>query len=249
MSIIIYLIFGLIVGSFLNVLIFRVPRGESIVLPPSHCFHCGHRLALWDLIPVLSFIFLKGCCRYCQARISWRYPVVELLTAGLTLLVWDRFGLNVHGLIMAVFVYALIVIAFIDLDHQIIPNVITIPMILIGLVFRSWQGEWIDAVLGGLVGGGILFLIVWIYPKGMGMGDVKYLTMAGVFLNWPGAVYSLFLGSFLGVLVILPLMLVGKIRRNEPFSFGPFLVAGTLAMTFLPYYFPDWFNGLLPGIH
>lgn len=221
-------LYGLIIGSFLNVLIYRIPRGESIVLPPSHCPNCNHRLGVFDLFPVLSYIWLGGCCRYCKISISWRYPLVELITAVLTIICWMRFGLIIDGAVALVLTYVLIVIAFIDLDHRLIPNILTLPMIMIGLVFRLWQGEIVAGILGGLIGGGILLLVALFYPKGMGMGDVKFLAMAGVFLGWERALFVLFSGSFLGILVIAPLMLLKKIDRKTAFPFGPFLVVGTL---------------------
>jgi leader peptidase (prepilin peptidase)/N-methyltransferase len=221
-------LYGLIIGSFLNVLIYRIPRGESIVLPPSHCPNCNHRLGVFDLFPVLSYIWLGGCCRYCKISISWRYPLVELITAVLTIICWMRFGLIIDGAVALVLTYVLIVIAFIDLDHRLIPNILTLPMIMIGLVFRLWQGEIVAGILGGLIGGGILLLVALFYPKGMGMGDVKFLAMAGVFLGWERALFILFSGSFLGILVIAPLMLLKKIGRKTAFPFGPFLVVGTL---------------------
>ncbi len=236
-----FILVGLIVGSFLNVIIYRLPRGESIVLPPSHCPACNHRLNGLDLFPVVSFLFLRGRCRYCGTAIGWRYPLVELLTGGLTLLAWLRFGPTVELAGALFLTYILIAIAFIDLDHQIIPNALTLPAIVVGLALRFWQGSGLDAVIGGLVGGGILWLVAWLYPKGMGLGDVKFLAMAGVFLGWLKAIYALFLGSFLGVLIILPLMLLKKIGRRQPFPFGPFLAVAALVMVF----FGDQVLGLL----
>ena len=221
-------LFGLVMGSFLNVIIYRLPRGESIISPPSHCSHCQHRLGITDLFPVLSFIFLSGRCRYCQALISWHYPLVELLSAGLTVLCWLRFGFTPDFGAALVLTYVMIVIALIDLDLQIIPNWLTLPMVLFGLVFRGWQGEFYTALAGGLVGGGILFLIVLVYPKGMGMGDVKFLAMAGVFLGWEKILVTLFLSSLLGILVMVPLLALKKIDRKIPFPFGPFLVLASL---------------------
>lgn len=219
---------GLVLGSFLNVLIYRIPRGESIVLPPSHCPNCDHRLGFFDLFPVLSYLGLRGRCRYCKTPISWRYPLVELLTGGLTLLCWIRFGPSIDGLMALILTYVLIAIAFIDLDHQLIPNVLTLPMIIIGLVFRIWQGEISAGILGLLTGGGLLLLIALFYPKGMGMGDVKFLAMVGVFLGWEKVLFVLFAGSALGLLVIAPLILLKRLDRKKAFPFGPFLTLGTL---------------------
>ena len=238
-------LFGAIIGSFLNVIIYRIPRGESIVLPPSHCPHCNHRLAWWDLFPVLSFLWLKGRCRYCQAAISWRYPLTELLTGGLTWLWWFRYGSSgpaLASLAFLVLTYILIAIALIDLEQRIIPNRLTLPLIILGLTFRAFQGALVPALLGALAGGGLLFLIALVYPKGMGFGDVKLLAMTGIFLGWYQVLISLFVGSFLGVLVMVPLLLLKKIERKTPVPFGPFLVIGALVVMY------GWgqIRGLLP---
>ncbi len=225
-------IFGLIVGSFLNVVIYRVPRGESIVLPPSHCPNCNHRLKWLDLFPVLSFLYLKGRCRYCNAVIGLRYPLVELLTAFLSVLTWWRFGWSLDFGVYLVFVYVLIGIALIDFDHQIIPNCLSYPTIVIGTIFSIFQGRLGEALVGGIIAGGLLLLVALIYPKGMGMGDVKYLALVGVFLGLEKALYVLFLGSVFGVLIIMPMMLMKRFVRSQPFAFGPFLVIATLVIMF-----------------
>lgn len=157
---------------------------------------------------------------------------MELLTGGLTLLCWIRVGPSIDGLIALFLTYTLVVITFIDLEHQLIPNALTLPMIVIGLLFRIWQGEIIAGILGGIIGGGILLIVAIIYPKGMGMGDVKLLTMIGVFLGWEKALFTLFSGSFLGILIIIPLMLMKKLDRKTPFPFGPFLSLGCLLVLF-----------------
>jgi leader peptidase (prepilin peptidase) / N-methyltransferase len=229
------ILYGAVIGSFLNVIIYRVPRGESIVLPPSHCPNCDHRLEWWDLFPVLSFLWLKGRCRYCQGTISWRYPLTEALTGVLTLLWWLHYGvngLNFESIIFLILTYVLIVIAFIDWEHQIIPNRLTLPLIILGLTFQALQGALITALLGAFAGGGLLFLIALVYPKGMGFGDVKLLVMTGIFLGWYQVLVSLFLGSFLGVLVMFPLLWLKKMDRNTPVAFGPFLVITTLVVMY-----------------
>ena len=229
-------LFGLIIGSFLNVVIYRLPRGESLVHPSSHCPQCNHCLSWLDLFPIFSWLCLKGSCRYCHTRVSWRYPVVELLTGVLTLLTWYRFSWSVELIVFLFLTYILIAIAFIDFDLKIIPNVLTIPTLVFGIVFQLWQGHFGDALIGGLVGGGILLLVVLLYPKGMGMGDVKYLAMTGVFLGWAKVSYSLFLGCLIGMIVMVPLLLLKKMDRKKPFAFGPFLVIATLIMI----YYGDW---------
>jgi leader peptidase (prepilin peptidase)/N-methyltransferase len=228
-------VLGLLIGSFLNVVIYRLPRGESIVLPPSHCPGCQHRLGPPDLVPVLSFLFLKGKCRYCGVRIGWRYPLVELLCGLLTWVWWVRMGgagINAESIAMLIVTYALVAISLIDLDHQIIPNKITLPLLVAGLAFQGIRGELIPAVLGVLAGGGPLGLIAVVYSKGMGWGDVKLLAMLGVFVGWQKIIVTMFLGSFLGVLWMVPLILAGKFDRKTPFAFGPFLAAGALVVMY-----------------
>jgi leader peptidase (prepilin peptidase)/N-methyltransferase len=233
--IIIIFLFGLTIGSFLNVVIYRLPRGESIVLPPSHCPGCQHRLGPPDLVPVFSFLFLKGKCRYCGVRIGWRYPLVELSCALLTWVWWIRMGgagIHADSVAMLIVTYALVAISLIDLDHQIIPNKITLPLLVAGLAFRGIQGELIPAALGLLAGAGPLGLIAVVYSKGMGWGDVKLLAMLGVFVGWQKIIITMFLGSFLGVLWMVPLILAGKFDRKTPFAFGPFLAAGALVVMY-----------------
>lgn len=231
----ILIFFGLIIGSFLNVVIYRLPRGESIILPPSHCTNCQHRLGTLDLIPVISYLGLRGKCRYCQSKISIRYPLVELLCGLLTLLWWYRVGisgLSVNGVTVLILTYVLVAISLIDFDHQIIPNKITIPIMVAGLALQSFQGELVFAVLGLLAGGGPLALIATVYAKGMGWGDVKLLAMLGVFLGWQKIIVCMFLGSFLGVLWMVPLILLKKFDRKQPFPFGPFLAMGALLVMY-----------------
>lgn len=232
MIIIFCFFFGLIIGSFLNVLIYRIPRGESIVLPPSHCPKCGSKLRPSDLVPVISYLWLRGRCRYCDAKIGWRYLVVEVISGLLTLIWWFKYGLTPQGAALLVLSYALIAIAFIDMEHRIIPNRITMPLIIGGLAFQLLQGELVSAIIGGLVGGGILLIIALLYPGGMGYGDVKLLAMVGVFLGWEKALLTLFFGSAFGAIIMTPLLVLKKINRKTPFPFGPFLVAASLIAIF-----------------
>lgn len=223
-----YFIFALIIGSFLNVLIYRIPRGESIVFPPSHCPLCAHRLGVGDLIPVLSYIFLRGRCRYCHRRINPRYSVVEMLTAALTLIWAAKFQPDLSGVIHLVFLYILLVIGFIDLEHKIIPNLLVLPAAALFLLYRLYQGQLLEAFLGGLLPGGFLFAIALFYPQGMGMGDAKLMAMAGVLLGWEKAVAAIFIGSCGGTVLLLPLLCLKKINRKTAVPFGPFLVSALI---------------------
>ena len=225
---------GLSAGSFLNVLIHRWPRGESVVFPRSHCPACRHQLGWADLIPVASFIWLQGRCRYCGSRISRRYLVVELLGGMLTVL-W---GINFHRadgkLFYLLLTYALLGIALIDWEQQIIPNRLTIPMLLLGLGLKGWTGELPAALLGGLIGGGILFLVAVLYPKGMGMGDVKLLAMLGVYLGWDQVLIVIFFGSMLALVIALLLIMARRLRRQDPIPFGTFLSIAALFILYFP---------------
>lgn len=227
------IIVGLVLGSFLNVCIWRIPRGESIVNPPSHCGACGTRLRPLDLVPVLSYVFLGGRCRYCGERISIRYPAVELLTAALLtgLYLYTGFGW-LFGFYGALFL-VLIAVSFIDLDHQIIPDSLVIAGAVVGLGMNiAGAGIGIvDGVLGALTGGGILLLIalaaLYIFKKeGMGGGDIKLMAMAGLFLGWKMTLVSLFVSVCAAAIVGVALLAIGKKKRQDAMPLGPFLSMG-----------------------
>ena len=223
-------ILGAIIGSFLNVCICRIPVGKSIVSPPSSCPHCGHRIRWFQNIPIISYVFLGGKCASCRVGISLRYPAIETLTGLLFALVLYYFGFSTATLVYWLFLAVLVVIAFIDLDHQIIPDVISLPGIAIGFVcsfFVPWL-SWLDSVLGIIVGGGVLLAIAWIYEKvtkreGMGGGDIKFLGMLGAFLGWKAILPIVFIASLIGSLIGVPLMLLQKGDTKLAISFGPFL--------------------------
>ena len=223
-------ILGAIIGSFLNVCIYRIPVGKSIVSPPSSCPHCGYHIRWFQNIPIISYVFLGGKCASCRVGISLRYPAIETLTGLLFALVLYYFGFSTATLVYWLFLAVLVVIAFIDLDHQIIPDVISLPGIAIGFVcsfFVPWL-SWLDSVLGIIVGGGVLLAIAWIYEKvtkreGMGGGDIKFLGMLGAFLGWKAILPIVFIASLIGSLIGVPLMLLQKGDTKLAISFGPFL--------------------------
>ena len=228
-------VIGAVIGSFLNVCIHRLPAGESVVYPPSHCPGCGVRIRSRDNIPLLSYVLLRGRCRSCGAAISLRYPVVEALSGALLVLLLYRFGLSPALGVYAAFVAALIVVSFIDLDHQIIPDVISLPGIVVGLVASALgQGPpLLDSLLGALVGGGMLYAVAVGYHaftgrEGMGGGDIKLLAMIGAFLGWRGVLLSLIIGSFTGAVVGISLILVRRTDSRVPIPFGPFLALGAV---------------------
>ncbi len=222
--------FGAVVGSFLNVCIYRVPAGLSIVAPPSSCPSCGDRIRWFQNIPIFSYLFLLGRCARCKVRISLRYPMVEALNGALFFLVLYQFGFSPVTLVYWVFVAVLVVITFIDLDHQIIPDVISLPGIAVGFVasfFVPWI-SWFDSLFGILLGGGLLLSIAWGYQliakrEGMGGGDIKLLAMFGAFLGWKAILPIVFLASVFGSLIGVPLMLLQKKDGKLALPFGPFL--------------------------
>lgn len=232
-------VLGAVVGSFLNVCIYRVPAGKSIVSPPSSCPHCGHLIRWYQNIPILSYLFLGGKCAACRVGISLRYPAIETLTGLLFALVLYYFGFSSATLVYWLFVSALVVITFIDLDHQIIPDVISLPGIVVGFLcsfFISWI-SWLDSLLGIVIGGGILLSIAWIYEKvakreGMGGGDIKLLAMLGAFLGWKAVLPVIFVASLVGSLIGVPLMLLQKGDTKLAIPFGPFLALAATVYLF-----------------
>lgn len=247
-------LFGALIGSFLNVCIYRLPRGESIVWPGSHCQTCAQPVAWYDNVPLVSYLILRGACRRCSATISLQYPVVEALNAaGYMGLLWffgPGWPLLAYGLLYS----ALLVVAGTDLSHKIIPNVITYPGIVIGLLSAATilPLGLLGGVVGLLVGGGILWLLAWASPylfgkEGMGGGDIKLLAMIGAFLGWQPAVLTIMIGSFVGSVVGVTLLVMQVIKREDYIPFGPFLVFGAVLSLFFGQPILDWYRGLLAG--
>jgi leader peptidase (prepilin peptidase)/N-methyltransferase len=241
-----FFILGLLIGSFLNVVIYRIPEKQSIVKPPSHCPHCNTRLKIIDLIPVLSFLSTKGKCRYCGTKISWQYPFVELLTAFFFLGAYLKFGLSFELVIMLILLSALIVISFIDYKYMIIPNVITYSGIIIGLlsaIFFDYISIF-SSLLGIVIPALILLVIALIFKGGMGMGDVKLASMLGAFLGTTYTLAGIFIGSLLGSIIGLSLMGLGVMERKDRIPFGPFICFGAIIMIFFGEFLIDWYVSL-----
>jgi leader peptidase (prepilin peptidase) / N-methyltransferase len=242
---------GAIIGSFLNVCIVRLPRGESLIRPASHCPQCNAPIKFYDNIPLISYIILRGTCRHCKKRISVQYPVVEALTGLMTLALFMKHGPTVQFLLLLLFSSALLIITFIDLAHQIIPDAISIPGIPCGLGASlliptvSWQ----ESLLGILVGGGILLFIAvgykWITRRdGMGGGDIKLLAMMGAWLGWKAIPFIILASSLIGLLVGGGSGLLLKKGLRTKIPFGPFLAIASLIYIFFGPEIIRWYIGL-----
>jgi leader peptidase (prepilin peptidase)/N-methyltransferase len=239
---------GAIVGSFLNVCIYRIPAGESVVSPPSHCPKCSNKIRWYQNIPILSYLFLSGRCGFCRTRIPFRYVLVEALTGVLFVVNYVHFGLSFATPIYWLFTAALVVITFIDLDHQIIPDVISLPGIVVGFLCSfviPWL-TWLDSLLGILLGGGLLFAIAWLYEvllkrEGMGGGDIKLLAMIGAFLGWKAVFPVIFFASLAGTLIGVPLMLIKGKDARFALPFGPFLAGAALVFLFWGQAIVGWY--------
>ncbi len=233
------IILGAMVGSFLNVCIYRLPREESIVSPGSRCPHCKTPIRFYDNIPIISFLLLGGKCRYCHHSISIQYPVIEGITALSSLFLFVHFGVSLSYIIYFAFVSALIVITAIDLYHQIIPDVISLPGIGAGVLASLILPNisfW-DSLIGLISGGGILFLVAtgyqWLFKReGMGGGDVKLLAMIGAFLGWKAVILTILLSSLIGSIVGVVLILIKGKDFKYAIPFGPFLSLGAALSLF-----------------
>ena len=240
-------IFGSVVGSFLNVCIHRMPLGESVVWPHSHCPKCQKKIPTYDNIPFLSYIILKGRCRFCHEKISLRYPLVELLTALMFLVVFNRYGLSYDFFIFILFVCGLIIATFVDIQHRIIPDEISVGGIIFGFILTAIKGfnlrpvsydtrPMFDSLLGIIVGGGIIYLTGKLFDlvyfkilkrppiqgetESMGGGDVKLLAMIGAFLGWQKVIFVFFLAPFFGAVVGMINLLA---KKDHTIPYGPFL--------------------------
>ncbi len=260
--------FGLVIGSFLNVCIYRLPRRESSVFPGSHCPNCGRPVRPFDNIPILSYLILRGKCRACGKAISFQYPLVEFL-AGISFFACaSAWGVSPPTFVNSLFLAVVIILVFTDYNHQILPNVLTLPGLLVGIALCPFQAPeffrdtlsynltalvarsrldlalpFVSSVVGALIGGGVLLIVAMAYQflrkrQGLGMGDVKMMAMVGAFLGWRSAFLTIFFGSFLGSIVGLLLILFGGRTLQTKLAFGTFLGAAATASLF-------WGNSLL----
>lgn len=234
-----FFIFGILFGSFANVVIYRLPAGLSVVKPRSHCFTCKKQVEWYDNIPIVSFLLLGGKCRYCKTKFSWRYPFVELLTGVVFCALYFQLGWSWFLLEAIVFSFTLIICSFIDFDHMILPDVFTLSGIVIGLVGALLNPErnFIDALAGVLVGGGFLWAISAIYfqlrkQEGMGGGDIKLLAWIGAVLGWQAIPFTILSSSLIGTIVGLIMMTRTKGGMQTAIPFGPYLALGAVLFIF-----------------
>jgi leader peptidase (prepilin peptidase)/N-methyltransferase len=243
---------GLLVGSFLNVCIYRLPRRESIVWPASHCTTCNRDLSWYENVPVISWLVLRGRCRSCREAISPTYPIVELITALIFAGGFVVYGWTPLLAVRLLFACAMIVLFVIDLRHRILPNAITIPGIVIGLIFSlALPPGWMAAAIGALVGGGALFAIAEAYYRvrgveGLGMGDVKMLAMIGAFLGWQLTLVTLILASFSGSVIGVGMIASGRGGAQAALPFGTFLAVGALVAAVSGDSMLAWYLSLYP---
>ncbi len=244
-------LFGLAVGSFLNVCIYRIPLKKSIVFPPSSCPNCGKKIRFYDNIPLISYILLLGRCRYCRTPLAWHYPFVEAVTGLLSMALFIKYGLSYQYFLYLLFTSFLVAISFIDLQHQIIPDVMSLPGIAAGLAaaFIQENISWQESLIGMIAGGGSLYLVAVVYEKitgkeGMGGGDIKLLAMIGAWMGWKSLHFIILLSSLAGVMVGVPFLLMAGKGLRVRIPFGPFLALGALLCFFFGHEIMGWYARL-----
>ena len=270
----IFALFGLVIGSFLNVCIYRIPRDESIVLPSSHCPLCGAKIRPFDNVPVLSYLLLRGRCRSCRASISLQYPLVELLSGIAFFSCAAVWGVDPPAFLNCVFLSVIIILVFIDYQHQILPDVLTIPGAVAGMLLSPFQSHvffmdrvslgiatlllpgnplpainWTGSIFGALLGGGILYFVAALYKavrkqQGLGMGDIKMMAMVGAFMGWRLALLTIFAGSFIGSLAGIFLIAFRGRSLQTKLAFGTFLGIGAALSLFFGPSFLSWYASI-----
>lgn len=249
---------GLALGSFLNVCIYRIPLNKSIVNPPSSCPQCGQRIKFYDNIPILSFIILLGTCRHCHRPITILYPLVELIAGLLSLALFVKFSPDYQQyLLFLIFSSALIIISFIDLRLQIIPDIISIPGIIVGMAvsiffsyITTYHITWYDSLIGIIGGGGILYIVAVVFKtitgkEGMGGGDIKLLAMIGAWMGWRALPFIIIISSLTGVIIGGGSLLFTRQEIRAKIPFGPFLALGTLVYLFFGPELVSWYFDLI----
>ncbi|WP_027363474.1 prepilin peptidase [Desulfotruncus alcoholivorax] len=237
---------GTCIGSFLNVCIFRIPEKRTVIAGSSYCCACGQKLNFLDMVPILSYLFLKGRCRYCGARLSIQYPLVELLSGVMFLLIFIKHGFGLSSLMLGVFVSILIIAAVIDIHHRIIPDGLVVVGLLAGIPLTVFQST--DKLVNGVIGfftAGIIMLVIAVVSKGgMGGGDIKLSALMGLYLGWQGVFLALFISFFFGGMTGIYLLLSGRKGRKDPVPFGPFLALGAVLAALWGNELLAWYFGL-----
>jgi len=247
--------YGICIGSFLNVCIFRIPASQSIVKPPSSCPKCRNKIKFYDNIPIFSYLILMGKCRYCQEKISIRYPLIELITGIIAILTYLSFGLTYTSLVYFIFMSTLLTVSMIDIDHQIIPDVISLPGIPVFFIAALFIPEItvVDSIIGIIAGGGSLYLVGLTYylikkTEGMGGGDIKLLAMIGGLIGWKGILFTVFAGSLAGSVIGFIIMATTRYMNMKlKIPFGPFLSLGAILYLFFGDLLINWYFHLLTG--
>lgn len=250
--ILLIILYGLIIGSFLNVLIYRIPREESIAWPGSHCPVCSHSLRWYDNIPLFSYLSLKGKCRYCGVAISSQYPLVETLNALLYIIIYYKFGLSANFVFYALISSILLAIVFIDLKEMIIPDSLVLSVLILSLIHKSvnyfaYGISWdlASSFLGLFIAGGIFFAIVVLSRGGMGGGDVTLIAALGFILGFKYIILNIFLAFILGALISVFLLVTKLKTRKDPIPFGPFIILGFFATVLWGQVIINWYFTLL----
>ena len=247
-EVLIAFLFGLAVGSFLNVCIYRIPLGKSIISPPSSCPQCGQKIKYYDNIPLLSYIILSGRCRHCRTFIPLHYPVVEAVTGLLSAALLMKFNLTPQFFLFFFFSASLVAIAFIDLHHKVIPDILSISLLILGFIaslFKLSEVPWLESLIGILGGGGFFYLVAVLFEKltgreGMGGGDIKMLAMIGAWAGWRPLPSIILMSSLGGILIGSVSLLLAQKKMRSKIPFGPFLSLGTLLWLFFGHDLQLW---------
>lgn len=241
-----FFIYGLVFGSFFNVVGLRVPKGESIVRPPSHCTVCDRNLTVKDLVPVFSYVFLKGKCRGCGTKIHWVYPVMELATGLLFAFAYYQLGFALELVVALLFISLLVIITVSDIAYMLIPDKILLFFLIPLIVLRVFEplSPWWDSIVGAVVGFGVLFLIAIVSKGGMGGGDIKLFFVIGLVLGWVPTLLTLFLASIIGTVIGVISLRRTKQGRKTPIPFGPSIAIAAIVAYFYGDSLVDWYVNL-----
>ena len=241
-----FFIYGLVFGSFFNVVGLRIPKGESIIRPPSHCTVCDRNLTVKDLVPVFSFVFLKGKCRGCGTKIHWVYPVMELVTGLLFAFAYYQLGFDLELAVALLFISLLVIVTVSDIAYMLIPDKILLFFLIPLIVLRVFEplNPWWDSIVGAVVGFGVLFLIAIVSKGGMGGGDIKLFFVIGIVLGWVPTLLTLFLASIIGTVIGVISLRRTKQSRKTPIPFGPSIAIAAIISYFYGEMLVDWYVNL-----